>query len=74
MRGLPFFLGSALGYIPQMVIFTLVGSGTQVQQFWQVAIAMTMFVAATALGAWLFGRYRQQRGSGNPAQDTASAG
>ena len=58
VRGLPFFLGSALGYIPQMLIFALVGSGTRVDQFWQVAIAMAMFVLAAVLGAWLYRNYR----------------
>jgi uncharacterized membrane protein YdjX (TVP38/TMEM64 family) len=78
VRALPFFLGSALGYIPQMIIFALVGSGSQVQEFWQVAIAMAMFVIAAALSGWLIGRYRQQQGTArpaeNPAQDAASAG
>lgn len=58
VRSLPFFLGSALGYIPQMLIFTLVGSGTRVDQFWQVAIAMALFIAAAVLGVMLYRRYR----------------
>lgn len=59
VRSLPFFLGSILGYIPQMVIFALIGSGTRIAQFWQVAIAMLLLVVAAALGYWLYGRYRQ---------------
>jgi uncharacterized membrane protein YdjX (TVP38/TMEM64 family) len=58
VRSLPFFLGSALGYVPQMLIFCLVGSGTQVGQFWQVAIAMAMFVLAVLLGMHLYRSYR----------------
>jgi len=54
VRKLPFFLGSALGYIPQMLIFSLVGSGTRVDQFWQVAIAMALFVLAATLGIVLY--------------------
>lgn len=61
VRSTPFFLGSALGYIPQMLIFALVGSGSRVDQFWQVAIAMAMFVIAALLGAWLYRRYRHGR-------------
>ncbi len=61
VRCLPFLLGSALGYLPQMVIFTLVGSGSQVQEVWQVTLAAAMFVIASALGVWLYGRYRRQR-------------
>ncbi|MGD8631722.1 MAG: VTT domain-containing protein, partial [Gammaproteobacteria bacterium] len=58
-RSLPFFLGSALGYLPQTVIFALVGSGTGVNQYWQVAVAMLMFVVATLLGAMLYRKYRK---------------
>ena len=49
-----------LGYVPQMIVFTLVGSGTRVDRFWQVAIAMVLLVAAAGLGYWLYGRYRRQ--------------
>jgi uncharacterized membrane protein YdjX (TVP38/TMEM64 family) len=61
VRSRPFFLGSALGYVPQMLIFCLVGSGTQVGQFWQVAIAMAMFVLAALLGMTLYRSYRLDR-------------
>jgi uncharacterized membrane protein YdjX (TVP38/TMEM64 family) len=61
VRSLPFFLGSALGYVPQMLIFCLAGSGTQVGQFWQVAIAMAMFVLAALLGMHLYRSYRLDR-------------
>jgi uncharacterized membrane protein YdjX (TVP38/TMEM64 family) len=54
----PFFLGSLLGYVPQMLVFSLVGSGTQVDQFWQVAVAMALLVMAAALGFHLYRRYR----------------
>jgi len=58
VRSLPFFLGSALGYVPQMLIFALVGSGARIDRFWQVAIAMAMFVIATFLGGYLYRKYR----------------
>ena len=54
VRTVPFLLGSALGYIPQMIIFALVGSGTRVSQFWQVAIAMALFVVAAVIGMALY--------------------
>lgn len=58
VKSLPFFLGSALGYLPQMVIFALVGSGTRVDKFWQVAVAMAMFVGAVVLGVYLYRKFR----------------
>lgn len=60
VRSLPFFLGSMLGYIPQMLVFSLVGSGASLGKFWQVAIAMALLVIAAAIGYWLYERYRRQ--------------
>lgn len=54
VKKLPFFLGSALGYLPQMLIFTLLGSGTRVDRFAQVAIAMALFILAAVLGVVLY--------------------
>jgi len=70
VRGLPFFLGSALGYVPQMLIFALVGSGTQVEQFWKVAIAMAMFVLSGLLGVHLYRSWRIDRMQLFPGDDT----
>jgi uncharacterized membrane protein YdjX (TVP38/TMEM64 family) len=58
VRSVPFFLGSALGYVPQMLIFSLVGGGARVDRFWQVAIAMALFVIAAFLGIYLYRKYR----------------
>lgn len=68
VKKLPFFLGSALGYIPQMLIFTLLGSGTRVDRFSQVAIAMALFVLAAVLGVVLYRRIGRDRIPG-PALD-----
>jgi uncharacterized membrane protein YdjX (TVP38/TMEM64 family) len=58
VRSAPFFLGSALGYIPQMAVFALVGSGAHMERFWQVALAMGMFAGAAVLGFYLYRKYR----------------
>ncbi len=68
VRKWPFFLGSALGYIPQMLIFSLVGSGTRVDQFWQVAIAMALLVLATVLGMVLYRGAGRGMAPGQPPQ------
>ena len=64
VRCLPFFLGSALGYLPQMLIFSLVGSGARVDRFWQIAIAMALFVVAACLGVYLYRKYLRDRPPG----------
>lgn len=61
VRVVPFVGGSLLGYIPQMIIFSLLGSGTRVSQFWQVAVAMALFVMAAALGFVLYKRLVRAR-------------
>ena len=58
VRGVPFFTGSALGYIPQTLVFALIGSGTSVEQHWQVAAAIAMFVTSVMLGIYLYRNYR----------------
>jgi uncharacterized membrane protein YdjX (TVP38/TMEM64 family) len=68
VRKWPFFLGSALGYVPQMLIFSLVGSGTRVDQFWQVAIAMALLVLATVLGMVLYRGAGRGMAPGQPPQ------
>ena len=58
VRGTPFFSGSALGYIPQTMVFALIGSGTSVEEHWQVAVAIAMFVASAMLGIYLYRKHR----------------
>lgn len=58
VRGLPFFAGSALGYIPQTAVFALVGSGISVDPTLRFSLAALLFVVSGMLGAWLYRRYR----------------
>ncbi|MGB5443363.1 MAG: VTT domain-containing protein [Gammaproteobacteria bacterium] len=58
VRGTPFFSGSLLGYIPQTLVFALIGSGTSVDQHWQVAVAVAMFIASAMLGIYLYRKHR----------------
>ena len=53
----PFFVGSLLGYVPQTLIFTLLGSGAH-DGSWRIAMSVALFVASTVMGVVL---YRQQR-------------
>jgi uncharacterized membrane protein YdjX (TVP38/TMEM64 family) len=55
---LPFLLGSLLGYIPQTLVFSLLGSGVQFDAEWRIAGSVALFLASAALGVHLFRRYR----------------
>ena len=66
---LPFLGASAVGYLPQTVIFALVGSGVRVEQPIQLALGAGLFVAATGLGILLLRRHDRSK---NPAEWTPS--
>lgn len=54
---LPFIGGSALGYIPQTMIFALVGSGIAVDMGLRVGLSAVLFAASGALGVYLYRRH-----------------
>jgi uncharacterized membrane protein YdjX (TVP38/TMEM64 family) len=58
VAALPFVLGSLLGYLPQTVVFALLGSGIQVDPIFRIATSVILFVASGAIGVWLYRRYR----------------
>ena len=54
----PFLAASALGYLPQTVVFVLLGSGVRVGKAEQLALAAALFVAASLIGLYLLRRTR----------------
>ncbi|WJW75889.1 VTT domain-containing protein [Thiohalobacter sp. IOR34] len=61
VRSLPFFLGSALGYVPQTAVFALIGSGISVDPLFRISVAVAAFVLSALLGVYLYRRYRHGR-------------
>jgi uncharacterized membrane protein YdjX (TVP38/TMEM64 family) len=61
VRALPFLLGSALGYIPQTLVFALVGSGIALDPLLRIGLGATLFLISGALGIHLFRRFRHGR-------------
>jgi uncharacterized membrane protein YdjX (TVP38/TMEM64 family) len=57
----PFLAASALGYLPQTVIFALLGKGVRVDGMWQMALAGGLLVVSVALGLWLLTQQRVER-------------
>ncbi|WP_316859449.1 VTT domain-containing protein [uncultured Cohaesibacter sp.] len=57
----PFFLGSAVGYLPQTAIFALMGSGVQVDQTSQIGVGITLFVISGLLGVYLYRRINKAK-------------
>lgn len=60
---LPFILGSALGYMPQNIVFALFGSGVNVSSTTQMVMAIILFVISSLLGFKIYRKYRNQAGA-----------
>ena len=59
----PFLAATLLGYLPQSVVFALLGSGVRVDRGTELALGIALFVAATLLGLWLLRRGRLAGGA-----------
>lgn len=46
----PYILGSFIGFIPQMIIFSLVGSGIKLAESTHIIAAIILFIIASLLG------------------------
>jgi uncharacterized membrane protein YdjX (TVP38/TMEM64 family) len=56
-----FLAGSAAGYLPQTVVFALIGEGIAVDRRWQLVLGAALLVLASAIGLWLLRRHRAGR-------------
>lgn len=65
IRPVPFFSGTLLGYLPQTLVFALVGSGVHIAPVLKIGLAVALFLISMALGVYL---YRNRRGA---ARDVA---
>lgn len=66
---LPFIAGSSIGYIPQTLVFALLGSGIQIGAELRIFISALLFAATSLLGLHLFRRFRSEQ---EPAATTDS--
>lgn len=57
----PFLAGSALGYLPQTVVFALLGKGIRVDGAWQIALGVGLFAVSAVIGLVLLRRNRAAR-------------
>jgi uncharacterized membrane protein YdjX (TVP38/TMEM64 family) len=53
-----FFSGSYLGYLPQTLVFALVGSGVNIAPALKVGLAVVLFLVSGLLGAYLYHNHR----------------
>ena len=58
---MPFLAASALGYLPQTLVFALLGKGVRVDGAWQMGLSILLLLASIALGLWLMHRHRARQ-------------
>lgn len=54
-----FFSGTILGYLPQTVVFALVGSGVRIPSSMKIEIGIVLMIISISLGLWLAKTYRR---------------
>ncbi len=58
IKAKPFFLGSVLGYMPQSLIFALLGSGVQLEESTNFAISFILLICVSILSCYLYKKYK----------------
>ncbi|WP_280374542.1 VTT domain-containing protein [Pseudomonas sp. BN515] len=58
----PFLAASFIGFLPQSLVFALVGSGISVAPTLRIGTAAVLFLISGMLGAWLYHRHRHGLG------------
>lgn len=58
IRPMHFFFGTLLGYVPQTLVFALVGSGVHIAPALKLTLAIGLFTISAVLGVWLYRRFR----------------
>jgi uncharacterized membrane protein YdjX (TVP38/TMEM64 family) len=54
----PFLVASLLGYVPQTVIFALLGSGARIEQSAQIGLGVALFASSALIGLVLMRKLR----------------
>jgi uncharacterized membrane protein YdjX (TVP38/TMEM64 family) len=57
----PFLAGSAIGYLPQTVVFALLGKGIRVDGAWQLGLGIGLFVVSAVIGLMLLRQHQAGR-------------
>lgn len=66
IAALPFLAASALGYLPQTVVFALLGKGVRVDGAWQLGLALLLMAVSIGIGLALLRRARAGRALAAP--------
>ena len=67
----PFLLGSMLGFIPQTIIFALIGDGAQISHGWTIGLGAVACVLSGLLGLVVLRRHQRLAGIAEQSQRLA---
>ena len=67
-----FLIASSIGYVPQTLVFALLGSGVQVSHTTQIVLGVALFVASALFGIVLMRRWKPGQPRPAEAQDVAA--
>ena len=56
-----FVAGSFIGYLPQMIVFAIAGSGVEVLSFWKIGLSVFLFIVSSLLSARLYRQYKMDK-------------
>ncbi|HSJ47510.1 MAG TPA: VTT domain-containing protein, partial [Gammaproteobacteria bacterium] len=70
----PFAAGSALGYLPQTLVFALIGSGIAVDPLWRIGTGILLFLLSGLLGLSLYRHFRLRKSARRTDFDLEPAG
>lgn len=57
VSGSAFLLASAAGYLPQLVVFALLGAGIEQVSAWQFSVSLILFAVSVGLSAYIYHWY-----------------
>jgi uncharacterized membrane protein YdjX (TVP38/TMEM64 family) len=69
VRAVPFIQGSAVGYLPQTLVFALIGSGFSVDPELRIAVSVILFVISGIIGVSLYRKNRHGRSLDNDIEN-----
>lgn len=58
VQAMHFIAGSTLGYVPQTVVFALLGSGININPELRITLSVALFVVSAVLGVSLYRKFR----------------
>jgi uncharacterized membrane protein YdjX (TVP38/TMEM64 family) len=67
-----FFIGSAIGYMPQMLVFALLGKGLLIGSEWKIVSSIVLLLISSYLSVNLYKKYRINVTEPTPSNNAAS--